>query len=172
VIRALSLIVLMMLLVPAVVVSAPQAAAQPAAPATQGAAAAPTADAQKPADPLEPQGYAYKADGRRDPFVNLMRRGSEISRSAGDVRPAGLPGLTASEVTLSGIMASRGGFVAMLRATDKRTYVARQGDKLLDGTIRSITADTMVILQPVNDPLSLEKQREVRKVLRQTEEAK
>ena len=30
----------------------------------------------------------------------------------------------------------------------------------------------MVILQQVNDPLSLEKQREVRKVLRQTEEAK
>ena len=48
----------------------------------------------------------------------------------------------------------------------------RAGDKLSDGTIRTITADSMVILQQVNDPLSLEKQREVRKVLRQTEEAK
>jgi hypothetical protein len=46
------------------------------------------------------------------------------------------------------------------------------GDKLLDGSIRSITADAMVILQQVNDPLTLEKQREVRKLLRQTEEAK
>ena len=30
----------------------------------------------------------------------------------------------------------------------------------------------MVILQQVNDPLSLEKQREVRKMLRQADEAK
>ena len=48
----------------------------------------------------------------------------------------------------------------------------RAGDKLLDGTIRTITQNAMVILQQVNDPLSLEKQREVRKVLRQTDEAK
>jgi len=46
------------------------------------------------------------------------------------------------------------------------------GDKLSDGTIRSISKDSLVILQHVNDPLSLEKEREVRKLLRQTEEAK
>jgi hypothetical protein len=48
----------------------------------------------------------------------------------------------------------------------------RTGDRLLDGTVRAITQSAVVILQQVNDPLSLEKQREVRKVLRQTEEAK
>jgi hypothetical protein len=48
----------------------------------------------------------------------------------------------------------------------------RTGDKLSDGSIRTITADSMVILQQVNDPLSLEKVHEVRKVLRQTEEGK
>jgi hypothetical protein len=48
----------------------------------------------------------------------------------------------------------------------------REGDRLLDGTVRTITQDEMVLQQQVNDPLSLEKQREVRKVLRQTEEAK
>jgi hypothetical protein len=35
--------------------------------------------------------------------------------------------------------------------------------------VRTITQNDMVILQQVNDPLSLEKQREVRKVLRQVE---
>jgi hypothetical protein len=45
----------------------------------------------------------------------------------------------------------------------------RAGDKLLDGTIRTITQNDLVIVQQVNDPLSLEKQREVRKVLRQIE---
>ena len=67
---------------------------------------------------------------------------------------------------------SHGGFVGILQGVDNKTYIVRVGDKLLDGTIRTITADAMVILQQVNDPLSLEKQREVRKLLRQTEEAK
>ena len=38
-----------------------------------------------------------------------------------------------------------------------------------DGTIRTISQNDLVIVQQVNDPLSLEKQREVRKVLRQIE---
>ncbi len=45
----------------------------------------------------------------------------------------------------------------------------RAGDKLFDGTIRTIRQNDLVIVQQVNDPLSLEKQREVRKVLRQVE---
>ena len=60
----------------------------------------------------------------------------------------------------------------MVQGTDGKTYMVAAGDRLLDGTVRTITADTMVILQRVNDPLSLETTREVRKVLRQTEEAK
>jgi hypothetical protein len=43
---------------------------------------------------------------------------------------------------------------------------------LLDGTVRAIAATAMVILQQVSDPLSLEKQREVRKTIRQADEAK
>jgi Tfp pilus assembly protein PilP len=75
-------------------------------------------------------------------------------------------------VTLKGTMASQGAYVAILQGSDSRTYVVRQGEKLFDGTVRSITADSLVILQQVNDPLTKETQREVRKVLRQTEEAK
>jgi Tfp pilus assembly protein PilP len=121
---------------------------------------------------LEPKGYTYNPEGRRDPFVSLVRRGAASPGSAPATRPAGLAGLSASEVSLRGTVKGRDGFVAMLQGADKKTYLARPGDKLLDGTIRSITADTLIIVQSVNDPLSLEKEREVRKVLRQTEEAK
>jgi hypothetical protein len=62
--------------------------------------------------------------------------------------------------------------VAILQGADSKTYIVRPGERLADGTIRSITSDALVILQQVNDPLSLEKQREVRKVLRQTEESR
>jgi Tfp pilus assembly protein PilP len=85
---------------------------------------------------------------------------------------AGLAGLGTAEVSLRGTLQSRGDYVGILQGVDSKTYIVRAGDKLADGTIRSISADAMVIQQQVNDPLSLEKQRDVRKMLRQTEEAK
>jgi len=149
------------------------APAPAAAPATAPApvAAAPAAGTASPA--LQPSGFTYNAEGRRDPFVNLLRRGSGVDMTANaGPRPNGLKGLAAGEVTLKGTMASKGAYVAILQGSDSRTYVVRAGEKLYDGQVRSITADSMVILQQVNDPLSKETQREVRKVLRQTEEAK
>jgi Tfp pilus assembly protein PilP len=136
-------------------------------PAPAGATAPVTA-----AGAAEPQGFSYNAEGRRDPFVSLLRRGADAQRSAAGGRPAGLNGLSVSEVALKGTVASRGGFVAILQGVDSKTYIVREGEHLLDGTVRAITQDAMVLMQQVNDPLSLGKQREVRKVLRQTEEAK
>jgi Tfp pilus assembly protein PilP len=121
---------------------------------------------------LEPQGYTYDPQGRRDPFVSLLRRGSDVTRSSAGSRANGLAGLETSEVTLKGTIASQGTYVGILQGSDNKTYIVRAGDKLLDGTIRAISPDSMVIAQQVTDPLSLEKQREVRKVLRQTEEGK
>jgi Tfp pilus assembly protein PilP len=85
---------------------------------------------------------------------------------------AGLAGLGTAEVNLRGTMKSQGGFVGILEGADSKTYIVRAGDKLADGSIRSITADSMVILQQVSDPLSLQKEQEVRKLLRQSEEGK
>ena len=151
-------------------------------PAEKPAASAPAADAPAPvvatpadaaASPaLQARGFTYNPEGRRDPFVNLLRRGTGLDQGNSGQRPAGLKGLGAGEVTLKGTMASKGAYVAILQGSDARTYVVHQGEKLFDGTVRSITADSLVILQQVNDPLSKETQREVRKVLRQTEEAK
>jgi type IV pilus assembly protein PilP len=145
----------------------PASAPAPAAPA---AAAQPQTPAEKAQSAAEPQGYTYNPEGRRDPFVSLLLRGTD-NRNAG-AKIAGLGGLGTSEVSLRGTVASQGAFVGILQGVDAKNYIVRVGDKLSDGTIRSITADSMVILQQVNDPLSLEKQREVRKLLRQTEEAK
>lgn len=166
--------------------AAARAAGKPAAkPADKpaGSTATPAADAPAPvvATPadaaastaLQNRGFTYTPEGRRDPFVNLLRRGSGVDLSAtSGPRPAGLKGLGTGEVTLKGTMASQGAYVAILQGSDSRTYVVHPGEKLFDGTVRTITADSMVILQQVNDPLSKETQREVRKVLRQTEEAK
>jgi Tfp pilus assembly protein PilP len=154
--------------------ASPSKTATAAAPATVAAATTTTAAAQAEKDgttPLEPSGFTYTPDGRRDPFVSLQRRGSDERANRG-TRPSGLSGISASEVSLRGTMKSPGGFVGILQGVDNKSYIVRVGDKLFDGSVRSITADAMVILQQVDDPLSPQKEREVRKQLRQTEEAK
>ena len=153
----------------------PAPAPAPGPTATNGTtapAAAATATPAPAGPQLEPQGYTYDPQGRRDPFISLLRRGSDIQRAGIGVRPAGLAGLETSEVTLKGTIATQGSYVGIMQGSDNKTYIVKAGDKLLDGTIRTINPDSVVITQQVTDPLSLEKQREVRKVLRQTEEGK
>ena len=172
---SLTLVGLMLLAALAHAQAAPPATATapaspaPAATRATSPAEAPAADG-KVVNALASQGYTYNPNGRRDPFVSLLRRGAD-ARSSGP-KMAGLGGLGTSEVSLRGVLSSEGDFVGILRGVDSKNYIVRVGDRLSDGTIRSISKDSMVILQEVNDPLSLEKQREVRKLLRQTEEAK
>jgi type IV pilus assembly protein PilP len=170
--RTLSLVVIGVSLVATLAhaQAAPPASPAPAPAAPAAAAQPPQTPAEKAQSAVEPQGFTYNPEGRRDPFVSLLLRGTD-NRNAG-TKIAGLGGLGTSEVSLRGTVASQGAFVGILQGVDAKNYIVRVGDKLSDGTIRSITADSMVILQQVNDPLSLEKQREVRKLLRQTEEAK
>ena len=152
----------------ALIVPSAAALAQTAQAPAQAAPPAPAAPGP------EPQGFTYNSEGRRDPFVSLIRRGNAglSATIGGSARPAGLGGLETAEVTLKGTIQSQSGYVGILLGADNKTYIVRTGDKLLDGTVRSITQDAMILTQQVNDPLSLEKQREVRKVLRQTDEAK
>jgi hypothetical protein len=111
-------------------------------------------------------GYSYDPNGRRDPFVSLTARGGDLP-SAGGTRPAGLPGLLVNEITVKGVVKSpKGGFIALVQAPDNKTYIIRAGDKVMDGTVKAITQDAVVFSQDVNDPLSLVKQREVRKAIR------
>jgi hypothetical protein len=76
------------------------------------------------------------------------------------------------ELMLRGILQSQGSYVALVAGPDGRTYTAHANDRLLDGIIRTVTAQGLVIMQEVNDPLSLVKQREVRKGLRAAEDGK
>jgi len=84
-------------------------------------------------------------------------------------RPAGLSGILINEVNLKGIMRDRTGFVALVMGPDNKTYIVKPGDKLMDGSVKSIVADAVVFSQDVNDPLSLVKQREIKKSLRSEE---
>ena len=146
----------------------PQPASTPAAssaPRPAGSAAAGVAAAQ--AVPPPAPAYSYSADGRRDPFVSLAGRGSDGKPSG--ARPSGVAGLLINEIGIKGIVRDHSGFIAMVQGTDNRTYVIRAGDRLMDGTVKAIVQDAVVFSQDVNDPLSLVKQKEIRKNMRSPE---
>ena len=136
--------------------------------AQQGAGATATAAAPPAAATRVGSGYTYDASGRRDPFMALDR--ASDPRSAGKVN--GLAGLMINEATVKGVVKSRGRMLAMVQAPDNKTYIVRASDRLLDGEVRAVTAEAVVFVQNVNDPLSPVRQREIRKPLRIVEEGK
>jgi Tfp pilus assembly protein PilP len=149
--------------------ASPAAAQQPPAAAVAPPAAV-TPDAQLP---VPPAGFSYGPDGRRDPFVSLVRTGgAAVNGDDSGPKAEGVAGVRSNELVVRGILQGRNGFVAMIAAPSGKTYIVHAGDKLADGTIRAITSQALVIMQVVNDPLSLDKQREVRKPLRVQEEGK
>lgn len=135
-----------------------------------------SAGAQPPASPPEapapPADYAYTPEGRRDPFVPAIGRriGPPVAR-LNTQRPAGLAGVLVAEIVVRGLLESQGAWVAMVGAPDGRNYTLRAGDRVMDGTVREITADAVIFLQAANDQVPLAKQREVRKYLRGGEQA-
>ena len=144
----------------------------PAAPAPAAPAAA-KADDQLPSPPAD---FSYAPGGRRDPFMTLTRADkTAVVTTDPNSRPAGAAGIAVDELTVRGIVLSNGTFVAMVSGAagvKAQTFSVKAGSKLLDGVVRAIDARSIVIVQQVSDPLSLQKQREVRKLLRTQEEGK
>jgi Tfp pilus assembly protein PilP len=131
-------------------------------PAPTARPSATTGAAVPPPDAAAP--YTYSPAGRRDPFVSLLSRGSDPQTTS--TRPAGLSGLLVSEVSVKGIIRDRTGFIAMVQGPGTKTFTVRPGEKMMDGSVKAITADTVVFSEDVNDPLSMVKQKEVRKTVR------
>src|SRR5688572_21142210 len=95
---------------------APAQAQAPATPAARGATSA--APGATPAPPSE--AYTYQPEGRRDPFLNLLGTGS--APQPGGRRNEGAGGLTVAEITVRGVLESRGALIAMIQAPDNKTY--------------------------------------------------
>jgi type IV pilus assembly protein PilP len=138
--------------------------APPQAPAS---AAAPAEPAAAPVEASAGVGFAYDPEGRRDPFLSLLGRGNDPRTAT--ARPPGVAGLLIADVTVKGILRDKAGFVAMIQSPDSKTYIVRPGDRLFDGSVKSIVQDKVVFSQDVNDPLSLVKQREIPKAVRSAE---
>jgi len=138
------------------------------------AAPPPAVVAPAPDLPAPPADYTYSPGGRRDPFSSLTARSGPIAGPTPGTVPKGAAGISVDELNVKGIVLANGSYVAMVSGAsgNRQTYTVKAGSRLFDGTVQSITADAVVILQQVSDPLSLQKQRQVRKPLRTQEEGK
>ena len=102
----------------------------------------------------------------------MIGSGGTDPRPSAGRRGDGAAGLSVGEISVRGVLQSRDGLIAMVQGPDNKTYIVHQGDRLLDGSIKSITTQGLICIQDVNDPLSLVKQREVSKLLRSLEGVK
>jgi hypothetical protein len=166
-------------LVAAMVVMPALGFGQPAAPPADSAAVPtappPTADAGELNLALETRadGYTYNPQGRRDPFINLLK--SVAGKPTDTIRPSGIAGFVINEVHLRGIVENPSGsgkYIALLLGPDGKTYFPKVGQRLYDGVITAIDAVTVYFRQEVTDPLSPEKSKEVKKMLYPSEEAR
>jgi Tfp pilus assembly protein PilP len=118
---------------------------------------------------LPPGAYTYNAQGRRDPFVSLLK---PVGPAGPGERHPGMEGFLIQEVALKGIVKSEGKYIAMLLGTDGKSYFCTVGQRLFDGQITAIDASTVTFRQDVTDPLSPVRTRELKKTLYPSEEAR
>jgi type IV pilus assembly protein PilP len=150
------------------------AQAPPPPPAATGTASpAPEPEVKNPVDQElqpDPTGYNYNPQGRRDPFVSLLK---PVSADQGvKTRRPGMEGFLIQEVALKGIVRTPKGYTAMLLGTDGKSYFVQQGQRLFDGVVTKIDATAVTFRQEITDPLSTVKSRDVRKTLYPSEEAR
>ncbi|MBW8868865.1 MAG: pilus assembly protein PilP [Acidobacteria bacterium] len=159
-----------MLAMLALVLAATTAAAQSPAPAASPSPISPDVVKNRIDQEITPApgAYVYASQGRRDPFVSLLRPVSETGRRKG----VGMESFLIQEVALKGIVKDRTGYVAMLLGTDGKSYFVKVGQRLFDGVITAIDAATVTFRQEVTDPLSSVRSRDVKKTLYPSEEGR
>ena len=124
-------------------------------------------DVQSAHDELrpDPSGYGYNPQGRRDPFVSLLKpvsadEGMETRRP----RP-GTEGFLIQEVALKGIVHTPKGYTAVLLAIDGQSYFVREGQRLFDGAVIHVDGAGVTFRLDRTDPSSTVNSRDVVKTL-------
>jgi hypothetical protein len=126
-----------------------------------------------------PGGYTYNPQGRRDPFVSLVK---PVTGDTAPKRKPGMEGFLIQEVALRGIVktpgggegvAARPGYIAIFQGPDpNKSYFVNVGQRMFDGQITAIDATSVTFRQEVTDPLSPVKTREIKQSLHPSEEAR
>jgi Tfp pilus assembly protein PilP len=105
------------------------------------------------------------AGARRDPFVNPVRQVTADNAPPPASLPPGIAGLLIGQANLVGVLKTASGMKAMVVASGNRTFFLKENDKVYNGRVTKITADSLVFEESVLDPLGQLVKREVVKKL-------
>ncbi len=120
-------------------------------------------------NPVSDQDYIYRPEGRRDPFWNLLM-GKSVRGSREKIE--GIAGLIIDEVELEGVIKERGKFKALLKGPDGQPYIVQIGDKLYDGEIVQITANSVSFRRVLTVAIGGEREKIIVKTINPEEEEK
>ena len=106
----------------------------------------------------------YEDGGRRDPFSSLIVRRTAAGLAGTLNRPrAGLASMALADVSVRGIVRSGTVMMAVLEGPNKRSFIAKTKDQLLDATVSSIDPAGVVFAEVVDAGMA---PNHVRKALR------
>ncbi len=109
----------------------------------QETAAAPPPESKQTVAP--PPAFTYNPEGRRDPFKNLLARGTQPPSPA-----TGEPQVFIDDLILSGIVKNKDGYTAMIGISQGFPMFVKVGYKFTDGFVLSIS-ETQVVLRKTHE---------------------
>jgi len=134
------------LLLPLLLLAPATAPAQQAAPADNPAKTAKAAES-----PLKYSGAVYVSGNRRDPFLNPQHyrkpakpEDEELIRGT---PPPGITGTYIAQAMLEGISLREDRKTAIVRGADRYAYFLKEGDRLFDGYLKTIEADSIILVR-------------------------
>lgn len=140
----------------------PPAASTPAPQSSGGGAVA------EPVIPVGRSGYVYLPEGRRDPFLAILREaGSEAAKKSDEVNLPPLQRVTVAELTVIGIVWGGFGYMAMVQAPDGRGYAVQRGARIgnNNGIVSAITEKAVIVEERFTDIYGKKQVREYAKPL-------
>jgi type IV pilus assembly protein PilP len=141
---------------------APSSSAVPAPQPGGGGAAA------EPVVPVGRTGYVYLPEGRRDPFLAILREaGAEAMKKTDEVNLPPLQRVTVAELTVIGIVWGGFGYTAMVQAPDGKGYAVTRGTRIgnNNGVISTITEKAIIVEERFTDIYGKKQVREYAKPL-------
>ena len=116
-------------------------------------------------------GVKFQQTNRRDPFLDLVLLNKNVHRDEDEEvsrgqAPPGIAGMYIAQVKLQGISIREGSQLAVFRGSDNRAYFLQEGDKLFDGFVKKINADSVLLVREAKLRSGKELSQEITKLLR------
>ncbi len=145
--------------------------AVPAPPAATSSGPQPQGDAAvtEPGVPASRGGYLYLPEGRRDPFLSMLRdaTGADGAKKTDEINLPPLQRLTVAELTVIGIVWGGFGYTAMVQTPDGRGYTVQRGSRIgnNNGVVSAITEKAVIVEERFTDIYGKKQVREYAKPL-------